>query len=62
MTVAIAAKYNWTPQQIGELTMAQLSDLAQEPKDLEKRIRYRRMNAERRELARAVGYFDGDNS
>lgn len=58
MAVAVAAKYNWTPQQIGELTLAQLSDHAQEPKELEKRIRRARMTPERRELAQAVGYFD----
>jgi hypothetical protein len=59
MAVAVAAKYNWTPEQIGNLTMAQLTDLAQEPKDLEKRIRYGRMTEERRELATQMGYFDG---
>lgn len=58
MAVAVAAKYNWTPQQIGDLTLAQISDLAQEPKSLEKKIRLARMSDERRELAQAVGYFD----
>jgi len=62
MAVAVAAKYNWTPQQIGELTLAQLSDHAQEPKELEKRIRRVRMSDKQRELAEAVGYFDGDSS